>query len=55
MVTSTEICEMKQEILETIDTKKDSVIFYRLCLDCFSRVEYYPPKRDVHKVVKIIA
>lgn len=55
MVTSAGIYKMKQEILEIIDLKKDSVIFYQLCLNCFTRAEYYPPKKEDVKIVKIIA
>lgn len=38
-----------------IDVKKDSVVFYSLCIDCFAKAEYVPEvKRDI-SIVKILA
>lgn len=55
MVTPAEACMMKNEIARLVDKKKDSVVFYQLCMDCFTKVEYCPDIRRKAAVVKVAA
>lgn len=55
MVTQSQAYRMKNEISEIITKKTDSVIFYPLCQDCFSKIEYNQTEHPRASIVKIIA
>lgn len=55
MVTPTEAFKMKREISNILNEKKDSVVFYPICIDCYSKAEYYPNNQNSRSVVKVIA
>lgn len=55
MVTPAEAYKMKKEISGLVDTKTDSVAFYQICLDCFSKIEYYPSYTHHASTVKVVA
>lgn len=54
MVTPAEAARIKNEIDKITDTKKDSVVFYPLCIDCYSKAEYFPDTRRAVSLVKIV-
>lgn len=55
LASPTELYAVKCAARSLIDVKKDSVVFYSLCIDCFSKAEYVPEvKRDI-STVKILA
>lgn len=53
MLTPAEAYRMKNEIAGLVDRKKDSVVFYQLCMDCFVKVEYCPDIRHNAEVVRV--
>lgn len=55
MVTPAEAYKMKKEISGLVDTKTGSVAFYQICLDCFSKIEYYPSYTHHASTVKVVA
>ena len=55
MVTPAEAARIKNEIGKIIDAKKDSVVFYPLCIDCYSKAEYFPDIRHTVSLVKVVA
>lgn len=45
---------VKRKIEKLINAKEDLVIYYPICLNCFSKIVYQPPqKSSVHSVVVI--
>lgn len=44
-----------QKSFSLVDTKTDSVAFYQICLDCFSKIEYYPSYTHHASTVKVVA
>jgi CRISPR-associated protein Cas2 len=45
MVTDSQLANIRKSLLAIIDTKDcDSIAFYPICLNCYSKIFYYPPK-----------
>jgi CRISPR-associated protein Cas2 len=45
MVTDSQLAIIRKSLLAIIDTKDcDSIAFYPICLNCYSKIFYYPPK-----------
>ena len=55
MLTQAELYKMRNEVLNNIDLKQDSVVIYNLCIDCFAKIEYYPQAKNNATIVKIVA
>ncbi len=47
MVTDSQFKELCSEIKSIINTKKDCVIYYTLCTDCFSKIVYCPDVKHI--------
>lgn len=43
MFTPSQLQKLQEYVQNTIDHKTDSVIFYRICVECFSKTNYFPP------------
>jgi CRISPR-associated protein Cas2 len=45
MVTDAQLSNIRKSLLAIIDTKDcDSIAFYPICLNCFAKISYLPPK-----------
>lgn len=55
VVTPAEASRMKNEIDRIMDKKKDSIVFYPMCVDCYSKAEYFPEVHNPISVVKVVA
>lgn len=51
MLTEGELAELSERITKIIKTKEDTVIFYPLCVNCFSKIRYVPIRRMAGGVV----
>ena len=45
MFTASQLRRLKVEIHKYLDPKKDQVVYYILCVDCYSKIVYDPPER----------
>lgn len=54
MLTYREKQALKEKIEKLMHLSKDKVIFYPLCLDCFSKVVYIPDKRVKADLVAVV-
>ena len=45
MLTASQLRKLKAEVHKHLNPKKDQVIYYTLCMDCFSKIVYDPPER----------
>lgn len=46
LVTPAESMRMKDAIASAYNPRTDRIVFYRLCLNCFSKAEYLPKRED---------
>jgi CRISPR-associated protein Cas2 len=54
MFSETQLKKTKQNIASLINEKTDSVIFYRICVNCYTKTEYLPLKSKHFSVVTIV-
>lgn len=45
MLTASQLRKLKVEVHKHLNPKKDHVIYYTLCMDCFSKIVNDPPER----------
>lgn len=45
MLTERQLDELSEQIEKVIKQKVDTVIFYPLCMNCFSKIRYMPMRR----------
>lgn len=45
MLTERQLAELSEQITKVIKLKEDTVIFYPLCVNCFSKIRYMPMHR----------
>lgn len=45
MLTASQLRKLKAEVHKHLNPKKDQVIYYILCMDCFSKIVYDPSER----------
>lgn len=53
MFTNVQFRNTQEEIAKLIIPKEDSVIYYPICVDCFSKIIYQPNRRIAGKVTVV--
>ncbi len=54
MLTDSQYDSLRKNILDCISTKEDTVVYYPICLGCYSQIVYQPEKKKIHHVVTVI-
>lgn len=54
MFTETQLLKVENNITELINEKKDSMIIYPICVDCFTRIIYHPKFKKDSNLIQII-
>ena len=54
MLTEAQLMHVKTTIPKILDATEDKVIFYPICLNCYSKTEYIPCITSKINVVKVI-
>ena len=54
MLTDIQLIKLQEKITKLIHPKEDHVIYYPLCLDCYSKIIHTPQKESKHKTVTVI-
>ena len=54
MLTDLQFKRVRKEIMDVIDTTEDKVIFYPICLKCYSKLIYQLPSAPSFEVVKVV-
>ena len=54
MLTDSQYHSLRKDILECISIKEDTVVYYPICLNCYSQIVYQPEKRKTYPVVKVV-
>lgn len=44
MITETQLINITEKISKMIDCKNDKVIYYRMCLNCYTKILYQPDR-----------
>lgn len=55
MLTVSQLRKLRVKITGCLNPKTDKVIYYPLCIECFSKIVYDPPaKVETHDVVSVV-
>lgn len=54
MFTDKQLNLTRKAIEELIDTRADTVVYYPVCVDCFTKIVYQPERRQIIKTVRIV-
>lgn len=54
MLTERQYKSLRDELLQVISLKEDTVVYYPICLNCYSQIVYQPRKRETYPVVRIV-
>lgn len=54
MLTERQYESLRDELLQVISLKEDTVVYYSICLNCYSQIVYQPHKRETYPVVRIV-
>ena len=53
MLTTARFVKLREKIEKQIDTETDKIVYYTVCVDCFTKIIYYP-KNNTSKPLSII-
>lgn len=53
MLTDVQFRNVQEKIAKLIKPREDSVIYYPICVDCFSKIIYQPNRRIAGKVTVV--
>lgn len=51
MLTPLQLKTIKSSIMPLLDVRSDSVVYYTICLNCYTKIEYQPPKINKTKTI----
>lgn len=54
MFTAVQLKKVQESIAGKIDRKTDSVVFYRICVDCYLKTVYMPDNKVTYRTVEVI-
>jgi len=56
LLTDSQVGKLKEQIAKRIDNETDQVVYYYLCLDCYTKAVYQPERsrEDDVMIVKIV-
>lgn len=54
MLTDAQEIKLREQIRKKIDESTDSVIFYPICVNCYSKMFYIPEKKERVDIVKMV-
>lgn len=53
LLTDVQLRKLQEKIAGLMHPSEDCVIYYPLCLDCYSKIAYYPKRTSKPKVVAV--
>lgn len=54
MLTDKQLEKLQNSILKKIDTKTDTIVYYTICINCFTKITKLPDKPFETKTLQII-
>lgn len=54
MLTENELVKLQEAIAKKTDRHTDRVVYYRLCVDCFTKIVYQPLRKEASRVIRIV-
>ena len=54
VITEKQYESLRKELLQIISLKEDSVVYYPICMNCYSQIVYQPHRREVYPIFRVI-
>lgn len=54
LLTDKQYDSLRNDILKCISPKEDSIVYYPICLNCFTQIIYQPEKKNDYDLVRIV-
>jgi len=54
MFTEIQYRKVREDIEKRIDKQRDTVVYYPICVNCFTKIVYQPDRRKPSRVIKIV-
>lgn len=51
ILTASQLKKLKEDVHRHLNPKRDQVIYYTMCMDCFAKIVYDPPERMIMETV----
>ena len=54
MLTELQFLKIQEKLLKQINEKEDTIVFYPICIKCFTKIIYKPKRRKAVQTIQII-
>lgn len=54
LFTEVQYAKIRQQIESKINRHEDSIIYYPICVNCFSKIVYQPKRRETTETIQIL-
>ena len=54
MVTLSQLQKIKNRIAKYINDKTDTVVYYQICVNCYTKTDYYPERKNSYNNIQIV-
>lgn len=54
LLTDTQFTKLQYEISKKIKAKKDIVVYYPICVDCYTKIVYHPKQKRAFEKVSVV-
>lgn len=54
MFTENQYQKVKQMIASKIDIRDDTIVYYQLCVNCFTKIAYQPERKSRKELVNVV-
>jgi len=54
MLTSSQLNKLQIKTAKLIDPQTDLIVYYTICVDCYTKIRYQPEQKKVYHKIKIL-
>lgn len=54
MFTDIQLLQVQEKIKKILDKRSDTVIYYPICVNCYTKIIYQPAHRQTSRIIEIV-
>ena len=54
MFTDIQLLQVQEKIKKILDKRSDTVIYYPICVNCYTKIRYQPAHRQTSRTIEIV-
>lgn len=54
VLTNTQFTQLQKEVSQIIKAKEDIIVYYPICVDCYTKIVYQPRKKQTFEKVSVV-